>query len=231
MLFKSSIVAEGIMGHPVSIETQGGRIGGWRADPPDPARGVVIVVQEIFGVNRHIREVTGRLAQHGFIAVAPAFFDHIDHGIELDYDEPGVARGRELVGQLGFDTVLADVAACERLMNDEGRVGVLGFCWGGTVAYLANTRLGLPAVSYYGGRSVPFLHERLRAPMEFHFGENDPLIPPEDVAAHRQAHPEASFFIYPAGHGFNCDQRADYHADSAALAMQRTADFFARVLR
>jgi carboxymethylenebutenolidase len=219
------------MGHPVSLDTPRGRIGGWRADPPNAPRGALVVVQEIFGVNHHIREVTERFAAHGFVALAPAFFDHVEPHVELGYDESGVARGRELVQQIGFDAVLDDVAACERLLDSEGKVGVVGFCWGGTVAYLANTRLGLPAVSYYGGRTVPFLNERLRAPMEFHFGERDPIIPPEDVAAHRAAHPEASFFVYPAGHGFNCDQRADFDAASAQDAMERTVGFFSRVLR
>jgi carboxymethylenebutenolidase len=219
------------MGHPVSIETPRGRISGWRADPPYPAKGALVVVQEIFGVNAHIRRVVDRFAAHGFIALAPAIFDHVDYHIELDYDAEGVDRGRELVEQIGFEAVLDDVAACARVLDVEGKVGVVGFCWGGTVAYLANTRLGLPAVSYYGGRTVPFLNERLRAPMEFHFGEQDPLISPEDVAAHRDAHPEASFFTYPAGHGFNCDQRADYDAASAQAAMERTCNFFGRVLR
>ncbi len=219
------------MGHPVSLETPRGRISGWRADPPIPAKGVLIVVQEIFGVNAHIRQVVDRFAAHGFIAVAPAFFDHVDYHIELDYDDAGIARGRELVEQIGFDAVLDDIGAVERQLTAEGRIGVVGFCWGGTVAYLANTRLGLPAVSYYGGRTVPFLHERLRAPMEFHFGERDPIISAEDVAAHRDAHPDASFYVYPAGHGFNCDQRADFDPDSSRTAMDRTINFFSRVLR
>jgi carboxymethylenebutenolidase len=223
--------AEIVMGHPVSLETPHGRISGWRADPPYQARGVLLVVQEIFGVNHHIRQQVDRFAAHGFIAVAPAFFDHIDHHIELDYDEAGVERGRALVEQLGFDTVLGDLASCERLLTDEGRIGVVGYCWGGTVAYLANTRLGLPAVSYYGARTLPFLHERLNAPMEFHFGDRDPLIPAEDVAAHREAQPEASIHVHPAGHGFNCDQRADFDPDSARAAMERTVAFFNRVLR
>lgn len=219
------------MGHPVSLETKRGRISGWRADPPNIARGVVVVVQEIFGVNAHIRHQVDRFAAHGFIAVAPALFDHIDYHIELDYDEAGIARGRELVEQLGVDAALDDIDACIHQFGAEGKIGVVGYCWGGTVAYLANTRLGLPAVSYYGARTVPFLHERLQAPMEFHFGEHDPLIPPEAVAAHREAHPEASFFIYPAGHGFSCDERADFDPASAQAAMERTTNFFSRVLR
>ncbi len=220
------------MGRSVSLETSRGRIGGWRADPPMEPRGVVLVIQEIFGVNSHIRQMVDRFAGHGFIAFAPAFFDHLERRVELGYDAAGVARGRELVEQIGFEQVIDDIRRCERLLSSEGNVGVVGFCWGGTVAYLANARLGFPAVSYYGARTLPFLGEKLRAPMEFHFGENDPLIPPEAVAAHREAYPEMPLHVYPgAGHGFNCDQRADYHPESAVLAMQRTLAFFTRVLR
>jgi carboxymethylenebutenolidase len=219
------------MGHPVSLDTPTGRIGGWRADPPIPAKGVLVVVQEIFGVNAHIRRVVDRFAAHGFIALAPAFFDHVDYHVELDYDEAGVARGRELVAQIGFDRVLGDVQSAIESLQHEGNVGVVGYCWGGTVAYLSNTRLGRPAVSYYGGRTMPFVRERLQAPMLFHFGERDSIIPAEDVAAHREHHPEAVFHVYPAGHGFNCDERADYDADSAAIALDHTLNFFTRHLK
>ncbi len=218
------------MGQPVSLSTPSGRIGGWRADPPDAPKGLLLVVQEIFGVNAHIRSVVERFAAHGFIAVAPAFFDHIAHGVELDYDEAGVARGRELVAAVGFERVIGDLREIAESLRGDQKIGVVGYCWGGSVAYLANVQLGLPAVSYYGGRTYPMLHKRLQAPMEFHFGERDPLIPPEHVQAHREAHPQAAVHVYPAGHGFNCDQRADYDADSAAAALQRTLNFFRREL-
>lgn len=219
------------MGHPVSIDTPAGRIGGWRADPPIPAKGALVVVQEIFGVNAHIREVVDRFAAHGFVALAPALFDPIDYHIELDYTPEGVARGRELVSQIGFDRALAAVHAAECLLADVGKVGVVGYCWGGTVAFLANTRLNLPAVSYYGGRTVPFLHERLSAPMMFLFGDRDPIISAADVALHREYHPEAAYHVYAAGHGFNCDQRADYNEAAAADALARTLAFFERTLK
>ena len=219
------------MGQPVSLETPTGRIGGWRCDPPTPAKGALVVVQEIFGLNGHIRRVVDRFAAHGFIAVAPALFDHVAHGIELAYDAAGVARGRELVAQVGFERALEDVQAVVELLQLEANVGVVGFCWGGTVAFLANTRLGRPAVSYYGGRTMPCVHETLQAPMLFHFGESDPIIPPEHVATHREHHPQAAFQVYPAGHGFNCDERADYHPESAAQALEQTVEFFTRHLR
>ncbi|MFA5683563.1 MAG: dienelactone hydrolase family protein [Lysobacteraceae bacterium] len=219
------------MGHPVSLSTSSGRIGGWRADPPFPPRGAIVLVQEIFGVNSHIRHQVERFAAHGFTCLAPALFDHFDHHVELPYDEAGVARGRDLVERLGFERALADVEAAVRELSGEVAVGVLGYCWGGTLAFLANTRLGLPAVSYYGARTLPFVRERLRAPMQFHFGETDPLIPPEAVAAHREAHPEAKIYLYPAGHGFNCDERADFEPDSARLALDRTVNFFTHALK
>jgi carboxymethylenebutenolidase len=107
---------------------------------------------------------------------------------------------------------------------------VVGYCWGGTVAYLANTRLGMPAVSYYGARTVPFLGEQLQAPMLFHFGDRDPSIPAADIEKHREFHPDAEVHEYPAGHGFNCDQRADFDRECAALALDRTLGFFRRTL-
>ena len=219
------------MGHWIEIGTRTGPIRGWRVEATGAVRGRLVVVQEIFGVNPHIRKVAERFAEQGFEVLAPALFDHFGEGpIELGYDQAGVARGRELVANLGFDAALEYVAAARDALAGDGRVGVVGFCWGGTVAFLANTRLGLPAVSYYGGRTMAFNEEMLRAPMLFHYGERDPIIPPEHREAQIAAHPEAIAHVYPAGHGFNCDVRADYEPESAALALQRTVDFFARAL-
>jgi len=204
----------------------------WRAEPPAPSRGAVVVIQEIFGVNAHIRAVTEHFAAAGFVALAPALFDPIQQGVELGYDEDGVARGRELAAGLGFERAVELIDATAELLQDEGlRTAAVGFCWGGSLALLANTRLGLPAVSYYGGRSVPLLDEPLRAPMMFHFGEHDPIIPPQHVALHRDAYPGAIIHLYPAGHGFNCETRADFDPSSAGLAWQRTTDFLAENLR
>ena len=215
----------------MSLETPTGRIRAWLAQPHVPPRGALVVVQEIFGVNAHIRSVCTTFAEHGYVAMAPAFFDHFEHDVQLRYDPEGVARGRELVEKLGFERALEDVRAAAAQLQEYGKVGVVGYCWGGTVAYLANTRLSLPAVSYYGARTVPFLDEQLDAPMMFHFGENDPSIPQTDVELHRQRHPEADIHVYPAGHGFNCDQRDDFHRASAELALERTLGLFRRALR
>lgn len=204
----------------------------WRAEPAAPSRGAVVVIQEIFGVNAHIRGVTERFAAAGFVALAPALFDPVQAGVELEYDDRGIARGRELTASLGFDRAVDLLDATAELLQEEGlRTGAVGFCWGGTLALLANTRLGLPAVSYYGSRSVPFLDEPLRAPMLLHFGERDSIIPPEHVAAHRDKHPGAMIHVYPACHGFNCEARRDFDPASAGLAWQRTIDFLAENLR
>lgn len=215
----------------VRLDTGFGMIRGYRMDPHNRPRGGLVVVQEIFGVNPHIRAVVDRFAAHGYVALAPAMFDLIQPDVQLGYDDPGIARGRELAAQVGFDRAVAAVeAAAKELEGAVEHVGVVGFCWGGTVAFLANTRLRLPAVSYYGGRTVPFLNERPGAPLMLHFGQHDPIISPADLQAHRDALPEAFIHVYDAGHGFNCDQRADYNEAAAHEARDRTLQFFGRFL-
>jgi carboxymethylenebutenolidase len=219
------------MGHWVELKTSGGSISAWRAEPSIPPRGALVVVQEIFGVNAHIRGVVDRFASHGFSAIAPALFDHVEPHVELGYDEAGVACGRELVEKVGVDRAVADVQAGMREMEEQGKVGVVGYCWGGSIAYLAWARLGLPSVSYYGARTLPFLGETSRAPLMLHFGELDKSIPPEAIARHREALPDAKIHLWPAGHGFNCEQRADYNATVAVQALQRTLAFFEHALK
>jgi carboxymethylenebutenolidase len=153
--------------------------------------------------------------------------------VELGYDEEGLAHGRRLAGELGMERAVSIVdAAARRLRHDGLEVGVVGYCWGGSVAFLANTRLGLPAVSYYGARSMPFIDEPLRAPMLFHFGAEDASTPEADVRAHREKHPDAEVHVYAgAGHAFNREvDPSHYHPESAALALRRTLDFFRRNL-
>lgn len=220
------------MGEWIPLTTPAGPVRGWLARSEQPPLGAVVVVQEIFGVNPHIRRVTDQFAKAGFTAMAPALFDVVQPDVELGYDDTGVSRGRDYAASLGFERALQIVSASARWLRESGhRVGVVGYCWGGTVAMLANTRQGLTSVTYYGGRSVPFLGEPARAPMLFHFGEKDPLIPAEDVQKHRDHHPDATVHIYPAGHGFNCDERRDYAPESAALAWERTTAFLKEHLR
>jgi len=221
------------MAHWIDIETPHGPVHGWRADPTAPAGAAVLVLQEIFGVNAHIRSVAERFAAAGYVALAPALFDPVEHGVELDYDAAGIQRGRSLAAALGFDRAIAVLdASAEKLQMEGLRVGAVGFCWGGSVAFLCATRLGLPAVSYYGARSVPFLDEQARAPVMFHFGARDTSIPPADVALHREKQPQAQVFEYPeAGHAFNRDVDPQaYHPASAERAWRRTLDFLAGAL-
>lgn len=220
------------MGDWIELATAHGPARGWLARPERPSRGGVVVLQEIFGVNPHIRAVADRYAQAGYSALAPALFDVLRPGVELGYDDAGFVRGRELVSELGVDAAIDIVSSAARWLREAGhRVAVVGFCWGGSLAFLANTRLGLPAVSYYGARTVPFLGESLRAPMLFHFGAEDPGIPAQDIDAHRSRQPAATVHVYAAGHGFNRDvDPAHYHAASAHLAHRRTLEFLARVL-
>jgi len=220
------------MGEPIRISTSGMQcIGGWLARPEGTPRGGLVVVQEIFGVNAHIRNVVDSFARDGYVAIAPAFFDRVESDVELAYDEEGFRRGRALVAEIGFDPAIDDVASAAEAIASAGRVGCVGYCWGGTVALLAATRIGLPAVSYYGARNVQFLDEKPRAPLMFHFGEHDASIPPEAIERHREALPDADVFVYPAGHAFDrdVDPRA-FDAASAALARRRTLDFLARHL-
>ena len=221
------------MGRDIAIDTPAGKVDAWRADPEGAPLGALVVVQEIFGVNPHVRSVADRFAAKGYIAIAPALFDPVERYVELGYDDAGMQRGIELRAQVGTYRAVAIVGAAAKLLQDEGhRVGVVGYCWGGTLAFLANTRFGLPAVAYYGGRVVDFLGEPLRAPMLFHFGADDAGIPPEAIAKIHLAHPQAPVHVYPgAGHAFNRDiDSTHYHADSAALALRRTLDFFAAAL-
>ncbi|RCS29954.1 dienelactone hydrolase family protein [Rhodanobacter denitrificans] len=219
------------MGQHINIPTSRTQcIGGYLAQPQGKPKGGIVVIQEIFGVTAHIRRVADGFAGHGYVAIAPAFFDHLESGVELAYDQAGMNKGRQLIGELGLERALEDVASAAESIASAGRIGTVGYCWGGTVALLAALRLGLPSVSYYGARNLPFLHETPRAPVMFHFGEKDRSIPPEMVAKHREALPQMELFTYPADHAFNRDGSAPYHEASAKLALQRTLAFFDRQL-
>jgi len=218
------------MGQWIDLHTAHGVIAAWRAEPVGKPRGAIVVIQEIFGVNAHIRSVAEDFASEGYVALAPALFDVLERGVELGYDEEGVARGRDLITRLGLDQALELVDDAAKSLASIGAIGTVGYCWGGTVALLAALRLGLPSASYYGARDVPFLGETPKAPLIFHFGERDKSIPPEMVQQHRDAWPAIPVHTYAADHGFNCDARASYDAPSARLARERTLAFFAEHL-
>ena len=218
------------MGDWIRLDTAAGPVRAWRTEPTGPVRGALIVLQEIFGLNAHVRAVADGFAGDGYLTLAPALFDPVEAGVELDYAAADMARGVELRNTLGFDRAVQIVEAAACRLRDAGHSPcVVGYCWGGSVAFLANTRLGLAAVSYYGARSLPFLDEPLRAPMLFHFGACDASIPAEAIELHRQKQPAAQIHVYAdAGHAFNRDiDNLHYHPASATLARERTLAFLA----
>jgi carboxymethylenebutenolidase len=204
----------------------------YRAPAESDRRGGLVVVQEVFGVNAHIRSVCDGFAAHGYDAVAPALFDRLETCVELAYDDDGIAKGRALVGELGWERPLVDVHAAASSLHPEGRVGVVGYCWGGTIAWLAACRLDVAcAAAYYGRQIVDFPDDHPRCPTVAHFGAEDALIPLEAVERVRVANPAVAVHLYAgAGHGFNCDARADFRPEAAALALERTLALFSGAL-
>ena len=220
------------MGKHITLDTASTTVDAYLAEPTGPSKGGVVVIQEIFGVNGHIRDVADRFAAAGSTAIAPAVFDHAEKKVELDYDEAGVKHGLELVGKVGFDLPIEDIDAAANYLQGKGagKVGTVGFCWGGTLAYLAAIRLALPSVSYYGGRNTSLVDQQAKAPLMFHYGEKDGHISAEDRAKVQAANPDAPVYVYDADHGFNCDRRGSYDEASAKLAWERTIGFFERQL-
>lgn len=201
------------------------------ARPAGQPRAGLVVIQEIFGVNVHIRSVADSYAAEGYLAIAPALFDRVDPGIELGYDKDDIAKGREIRGRIDWDQAMADIAAALGFVAGAGKVGVVGYCWGGSLAWLAATRLNpAAAVCYYGGNIYEFRDEQPNCPVMFHFGEEDGGIPMDQVRVVGATHPDAELHSYPAGHGFNCDMRGSYDAESAKLARERTLTFLARTI-
>ena len=197
----------------------GHKLAAYRATPDGAPRGAVVLLQEIFGVNSHIRGLVDGFAADGYDTIAPALYDRIEPGIELGYADDDVAQGRDLRGSIAIDDVMRDVAAARDAVKASGRIGAVGYCWGGTLAWLAATRLGVDcAVGYYGSMTIDFVDETPTCPMTMMLGETDATFPPENIEAIRAKHPDAVVFTYPAGHGFACDQRGSWHEPSARLA-------------
>jgi carboxymethylenebutenolidase len=219
------------MGSNIKLTAADGcEFGAYVAETGKPSRVALVVVQEIFGVNRHIRSVADDYAKQGFRSIAPALFDRLVPGLELDYTPSDAARGMQLATQISLETALKDVAIAIAFAESAlsgTKVGVVGYCFGGTLAWLASTRLAPAAVAcYYGGRIAQYAAEKPRCPVVMHFGSRDPHIPTSEIGQIQRYHPNLPVFLYPAGHGFNCDQRKDYDAPSASFARQRTLEFF-----
>jgi len=205
----------------------GFKLAGYRADPAGRPKAGLVVIQEIFGVNHHIRDVADRFAALGYAALAPALFDRAERGIDIGYDAAAIERGRNLRTAISLDDTLKDMAAAIGSLQSTGKVAVIGYCWGGSLAFLAATRLsGLAcAVGYYGGMIAAHAEEKPKVPVLLHFGEKDSGIPMTDVRKVMAARPETKVYIYPAGHGFSCDERASFDRPSHELALERSLAF------
>jgi len=222
------------VGHPIKLTASDGfQLGGYRADPATAPKAALVVIQEIFGVNHHIRNVCDRFASAGYVAVAPAIFDRIERDFQSGYSPDEVAVARKFVANPDWTAMLRDVQAAIDSVKSVGPIGIVGFCLGGSVAYAAATKLtGLSAaVGYYGGAIVRFADDNPGVPMMLHFGEKDAGIPLSDVETIRAKQPDLEVHVYPgAQHGFSCDERASYDKASADIAWQRTLAFFAKHL-
>lgn len=217
------------MSHSISLVAADGHQFSAHASGDPSAEAAVIILQEIFGVNAHIRSVADTYARHGFYVVAPALFDRIARDVELDYDPAGLERARALAARLSPDVVLQDIAAAiahAGAATRGGRVGLVGYCLGGSYAWLSATRLSPAAVvGYYGSKIAAHLGEKPLVPVILHFGDQDRGIPLSDIDKIRAAHPEVPVFVYSAGHGFNRDGGASWSEPAANLAFARTLDF------
>ena len=223
------------MGQDIKLKASDSfELGAYRADPPGAPKGAVVVIQEIFGVNHHIRSVCDRLADLGYVAIAPAIFDRIEPGFTCGYSPDEIANARKFVANPDWPAMLRDTQAAIDAVTTIGPVGIIGFCLGGSIAYAAATKLsGLSAaIGYYGGAIVRFADDKPKVPTQLHFGEKDAGIPLSDVEIIKSKRPDVEVFIYPgAQHGFHCDERASCDKASADIAWPRSTAFLARHLK
>ncbi len=219
------------MGNWIELDTAAGKVKAWHAPAQGASRGALIVWQEIFGVNAHIRAVADGYAAEGYDVLAPAPFDLVEPGVDLAYTPEGVQRGIPMMQAVGIDKAVQIVEAAAQYLDAPNRTGIVGYCWGGTVALVSAIRLGLPASSYYGGGNIHFIGETPKVPVIFHYGEKDAHITP-DITGQFKAKFGDAVYLYPADHAFNRDADPHvYDAASAKLARQRTLDFFATNLK
>lgn len=214
------------------VADDGHRFKAWQSTPNGKPRGAVVIAPEIFGVNSHIRAVTDSYAAEGYLAIAPALFDRVERDYDSGYSPPEIDAGIAVMQKVDIDTALKDVAACMQHIQAAGKVGIIGYCWGGTIAWVAAARLpGLAcSIPYYGGGIPDFADEQPKCPVMFQFAEKDRKPNAAQAREIAARHPSASAHFYDAGHGFNCDQRGSFDAPSSALARERTLAFLARYI-
>ncbi|MEH6474320.1 MAG: dienelactone hydrolase family protein [Sneathiella sp.] len=216
------------MGEQINLTSADGHnFNAFISHPEGDAKGAMVVVQEIFGVNSHIRSVCDQYAALGYIAIAPALFDRISGGIELEYDADGVKQGLEYKNKIEDATALLDIAAAVGHVASSSPTSIVGYCWGGTLAFLAACEMNnlTKAIGYYGGGIAKQLDKQPQIPVLLHFGDQDGSIPMDDVDLITKTFPELEIHVYEAGHGFNCDVRGSYDKPSTDLALSRTLKF------
>jgi carboxymethylenebutenolidase len=210
--------------------SDGFKLGAYRAEPQGKPKGGLVVIQEIFGVNHHIRSVCDRFAAQGYVSVAPQVFDRMQPNFESGYSPDEIAHARTFVPKIDWAAMMRDTAAAIDNVRSAGKVGIVGYCMGGSVAFLAAGKLdGLSAaIGYYGGAIAKNADVKPKVPTLLHFGDQDQSIPMSDVELVKQKRPDCEIHVYHAGHGFNCDERGSYDAESAKLALERTRAWLAR---
>jgi carboxymethylenebutenolidase len=216
------------MGKMIELTASDGhKLGAYRAEPSGKPKGGIVVIQEIFGVNSHIKSVADGFAADGYLAIAPAMFDRVEKNFDVGYKPEDMARGRDVRAKVPNDAALKDTEAAIKAASSAGKVGVVGYCWGGTIAWLAAGKLpGITcAVPYYGGGILADAELAPKVPVMGHFGDKDAHIPVDGVRKLAAKYPTHQIFIYAADHGFNCDQRGSYNAPAAKQARERTLGF------
>ena len=216
------------MGTTIQLTAADGhKLSAYKAEPAGKPRGAIVVIQEIFGLNGHVRKIADQYAAEGFLAIAPALFDRIRPGIELGYSMADIQEGFGYKTATKTEDALKDIQAAVNEAGKAGKVGVVGYCWGGYLAWMASSKLtGLSAsVPYYGGGMLDHADLVPRCPVMCHFGERDNMIPAEGVRKLAAKHSGQQVYLYAADHGFNCDQRGSWDAPAATLARERTLAF------
>ncbi len=207
--------------------SDGHKFKAWHATPAVKPKGAIVVIQEIFGVNHHIRDVTERFAREGYLAIAPALFDRYQRDFDVGYTAEDRDKAMVFLPKIDVEKGLLDTEAARSSVASAGKVGIVGYCFGGTVAWLGATRLTFAgSVCYYGGRIETLAHEKPKCPVIMHFGAKDAHIPLSNVELIRKAQPNVPIYVYDADHGFSCDERATFDKAAHELAWSRTLKFF-----
>jgi carboxymethylenebutenolidase len=221
------------MGADITLTAADGhKLAAYVATPDGVPRAGMVIIQEIFGVNDDIRETVDNFSKEGYHAIAPALFDRQQPGTVFAFDEKGIGAGRAMKGGMSWDKAILDVNATIEVVKGKGKVGIVGFCMGGSVTWLAAARSPVDvAVGYYGGDIYAHRNEAPKCPTMLHFGAEDASIPLANVAEVEKVYPNVPVHIYQgAGHGFSCSRRGSYHPASARQAMERTLAFFGKNL-